>query len=308
VESRLSNSNDPANPLMQVAALTLDKVYVDMGPPPTFKVMANLNFKRTGDMSGNAQAKDGRDVTVTFGLSLKRASLTLSFESEDAHVGHDPVELRDVAFISSVAVSSEMERQRRDSSGVNRESSAGAALGFSGDPHTPSAKASINAAAGLKREAQSRRETSTVAKNRFVNINATFSSNAVHWEVEPNVPAETVASGPGHISGEVFRNEDGTAVAACVARVKSRILNPVVVRGSVSVNFQDLSIEDIDIVDSVGEPLRPQSVRGGCEGFFGRGNVAEMKVRIVKEIIRNQLIEEGMRVDGARIEICRAHT
>src|SRR5947209_1084646 len=93
------DNNNPANPLLKVAALNLDKDY-QTGGAQQARIIAGLTFKRSNYLQGRTQAKDGRQITVTFGLALKRASFTLTFSTDTGQSPDGLVSLKKVAFVA----------------------------------------------------------------------------------------------------------------------------------------------------------------------------------------------------------------
>lgn len=68
MRSQTPESNNPANPLDKVAALTIERVYPVETQTNKFRVLARLNFKKSADMRGHAKTTDGTPVTVSFTL------------------------------------------------------------------------------------------------------------------------------------------------------------------------------------------------------------------------------------------------
>src|SRR5258708_10970858 len=96
------DKNNPSNPLLKIAALSLDKEYVKVAPTSKVRVIASLNFKSSSDLRGRAKTKVGEDVTVSFSLALKRASLEISFLFEKAGSADNVVNIERVAHLSTL--------------------------------------------------------------------------------------------------------------------------------------------------------------------------------------------------------------
>ena len=75
--------------------------------------------------------------------------------------------------------------------------------------------------------------------------------------------------------------------------------------------MQDLMVENISVVDELGAEV---SWRHLDEPDTGASRVqaavfrTEAKNRLLKQIIRKHLVSQGMKTDGALVEICRVET
>jgi hypothetical protein len=76
------DSNNPCNPLMKSAALTLQKEKLGPSKRDAYAINARLTFKCSNDLRGFTQTADGDNITVCFSLAIKRASFQLSFSSD----------------------------------------------------------------------------------------------------------------------------------------------------------------------------------------------------------------------------------
>ena len=98
-------SNNPANPLFKVAALEIDRINLDPGPPLSARVQTSLNFKKSNDLRGYARTNQGDPVTCCFTLSIRRASFELRFSFPESRQRTGPkVSIRDVPFVSGLAI------------------------------------------------------------------------------------------------------------------------------------------------------------------------------------------------------------
>jgi hypothetical protein len=166
------DNNNPATPLLKVAALNLDKEY-ESGSKRA-KIIVNLVFKRSNDLRGRTQAKDGRQVTVTFGLALKRASFKLVFATENDLSASRLVKIGKVAFVAPLALKNRIS----DVLAVTEEASRSLSLAGSGTLGITSAGGFPGAKASAKGEISSGRAAkgSRRVSRRFekTNVTATF--------------------------------------------------------------------------------------------------------------------------------------
>lgn len=311
------DSNNPANPLIKVAALTLNKVYVGAAPSKQVRIEASLNFKRSNDLRGQATTQQGEDVTVSFSLALKRASFELTVWSEDGAPAGSSVELRKVAFMSALSVKDKVEDNSSTTSGFDRSIAVSASgeggVGLSGVTGTIKGKADAKLKAGSATQRKRKVSRSFVRSN----ITATAGGDRVHWEINPRATNGSAEEEPeySYLEGEVFCGAKPSQVLdACLVKTKhGRPAATLIIRGSVFTSMQDLIIENVTFVDSLGQSkswreLEESSAVSG--GLFGQKlfNQTQAKDRILRQIIRKHLVSQGMKVEGSSVEICRAFT
>jgi hypothetical protein len=167
---------------------------------------------------------------------------------------------------------------------------------------------------------RSKRSRTSMTKSKItipsVDINVTISSDAIHWEMEPTKHS-FADNKKSYLEGDVFfegNGHDGKLLPACEVKWDAERANSsLVVRGSVCVSMDELQIEQVRFVDNLGRavPLKrlpqPTSSRWTPEVLISFP-AAGAKHRLVKQIIRKHLVSQGMEVQGARVEICSAHT
>ncbi|MFZ5739252.1 MAG: hypothetical protein ACOY6K_20465 [Pseudomonadota bacterium] len=309
MQSHPPDRNNPANPLLKVAALNLDKDYLEVSPVSKVKVIATLNFKRSSDMTGRATLKSGEDATVSFSLALKRASLHLEVVFEGGQ--RWPVKIERVAHISSLHMREKISDNisTEEQSRVELAGSAGgrAGVGSSGALVDAGAGGKIGAAKSGK-ASRKRKVSRTLSRS---NVSATSAGSAVHWAIEPNMPPSgRGGEGEAWLDGELFK-VNGKIVDACLVswRHDTKIGVPTI-SASAFVTMPDLIVGDVKLITSVGDEV---SIKDAVPEFRNPGilsslPLASTKERFVRQVLRKHLVSQGMRTDGALVEICRAST
>lgn len=306
--------NNPANPLFKVAALSLEKVYEAVKPIAQARVKASLNFKRSSDLRGIAKSPSGDDITVCFTLSIRRASLEIRFSFEGG--SSDGIKIQDVAYAAP------FEKKRkvvtRDTLDKNSKSvfQIGGALkarfGLGHSSGAASTKASVDKSAS---GAQKSNATITSSYDNN-NISVTFAGNIIHWEFssEDKFTTPHQIARPTYLEGEVFYSaKQADLIDACVVSWPQSVENTLLVAGLVFTSMQDLDIDQVTFLTSDGEVADlgdlDQSQFVNSQGFsvFLETNENKKK-RFVKQIIRKHLVSQGMTTEGARVQICNAHT
>jgi hypothetical protein len=313
------DSNNPSNPLIKVAALTLDKEYAKVGKDALIKVQATLNFKQSSDLSGTAETKDGEDVTVCFSLAIRRASFEVSFQMDDGQVvPAELFELIDVAFHSPLQLTTRI----TDHSSVVRRSRKAASIGAAGQAAVrlagPSVGFRLRGKTLAKKDTASRTKRSTSSRLERANVNVTFSENRIHWEIKPLASwGSAKQNNVGlWLEGEVFRSHGPRrqrAIEACKIRWKrEKAKGALVITGSVFTSMEDLIIDDIRFLTKWGEqiPWKKMDKRSSTIALLPSLPLqySKAKERFVRQVIRKHLVSQGMLVEGARVEICRANT
>ena len=306
------DQNNPSNPLLKVAALSLSKEYVKLKPKSQVRIIATLNFKRSNDLRGRAKTKSGEDVTIMFSLALKRASLELTFVFEKPDVARDVIDVDRVAHVPTL-----YGRDRITDVSIARRQSANKRslkLGARAKANVTGLDANVRGGAVLAVESKSK-----TARNRRVsrsasrnNVLATFGGNTVHWEINPNAALEGISkSENAWLEGEIFKSPEGKSMDACVARWRYDEMRGVPeITASVFVSMPDLIVENIQILTDDGDEISAKSMEQAKTVVFGTGYglfaMSDAKERLVRQIIRKHLIAQGMTVEGARVQICRA--
>lgn len=309
MQSHPPDKNNPSNPLVKVAALTIDKEYVQFAPKSAARVIVTLNFKRSGDLRGRAKTLEGESATVTFSLGVRRASLELTFAFEKNPT--EVVKMERVAYVSTVhsknqisdLVVAEKNTMKAIAGSIGGSVRAGPA-GADGSVH-----ASGKVEAGSREKTtRKRKETRTVSRS---NVSATVGGNIVHWEIVPNMSNDSDRDGEGWLDGEVFKASNGKSIDACIA-----IWEPDEQRGlpiitaSVFVSMADLIVSDVKVLSDLGEEISIKRF-DTPENVVARYNPFQQdRVRecFVKQVIRKHLVSQGMSVEGARVQISKAST
>jgi hypothetical protein len=157
-----------------------------------------------------------------------------------------------------------------------------------------------------------KRQRRVSRKFEHTNVTATFGGNEVHWEINP-VVLDVSDKSDIFLEGDVFRSAStGSSVDACtVAREDGGPISSLVITGSVFINVENMIIENVSFMDKLGYAINirnlaqedPHSMNFRSQ-IFRR----EAKNRLLKQIIRKHLMSQGMKIDGASVEICRANT
>jgi hypothetical protein len=301
------DKNNPSNPLVKVAALTIDKEYLQFAPRSAVKVLLTLNFKRSSDLRGRAKTVNGEGGTVTFSLALKRASLELAFSFERAP--SDVVKIEKVAYLSTLhtkdRVSDVVVTELEAKNNKNLSLGVGAKVASSG--------AGASAQAGGKIEIGSRSKTTNKRRaSRLLsrsNLSATVGGNIVHWEINPNMAANAELEGDSWLDGEVFKASTGKLIDACLATWDQDEKRGVpVITASVFVSMADLIVDNVKVLTDLGEeiPMKHFDTGSGLASKYNPLVQSQVKERFVKQVIRKHLVSQGMAVEGARVQISRA--
>lgn len=304
------DNNNPANPLSKVAALDIEKEYLQGTGAGKIKLSVSLTFKKSNDLHGSTKGRDGKNVNVTFSMSIQRASLEIVCSDDHGRHLDNIIKLRKVAFVGSVSGTSKLTENLLEisetKSGTAGKLNAGAKLNLT----DVGAKAGANLEAGASL-------TSSVKKARRIkntrlenNITATHAGSRVQWEIVP-IPALLPTTEASHLVGEVFKSPTTSkSIEACIIeRTDNGSIAEVVITGSVYVGMQDLILESIRFTDDTGLEIKTNQINSDC-GVIGdlRDNLFQKvaKERILRQVIRKHLIEQGMSVSGSQVEICKA--
>jgi hypothetical protein len=305
------DKNNPSNPLVKVAALGLDKEYLTVAPISKISVAATLNFKRSNDLRGRAKTNSGNDVTVTFSLALKRASLELAVSFEDGP--NDAIDIQRVAHMTALHTRDRITNQitAEKQSKKNLSLDIGIAAGAGLTRVDTSAKASGKAGVGKSNKISHKRKISQALSRS--NIAATFAGNIVHWEISPNMlPDQGHGTDGAWLEGELFRAGNGKSIEACSVSWRQDGGRGVpVITASVFITMADLIVGNVKVLTDLGDEISLNSVEQGSVSSFGPLNLftnASAKERFVRQIIRKHLVAQGMTTEGARVQICKAFT
>jgi hypothetical protein len=179
--------NNPTNPLLKVAALTLDAEDLGTLTPTKQKkirrilVVVSLNFKQSNDLRGNAKADDGRPISVCFSMSIRRASFELAATFEDR--GRKLPRITNVAFLSPLEVKYSVSDETvvRHGSEKGYEVSGSGALNLS---EIAAGMAGHGRAVGKAKSGAATKKVRT-KKGAFhqTNVSVTYGGNLIHWEL-----------------------------------------------------------------------------------------------------------------------------
>lgn len=308
------SSNNPSNPLAKVATLTLDREYVSLSAKNTAKVLVSLSFKRSRDLKGTTQSNVGEDITVCFTMAVRRAVLELSVSGNDGErIGN--LHLSNVAFHSEFLSSDRVSETLSVTNRGTRARRMGGGLGLSMIGKKLSGRGNVNA------EVESATSTSTAGSRKITrktdrrSVLVTFATDSIHWEIDPSRTGDWLDDfGSGYLQGDVFKTKRKDSGIACIAKWNAgRDVVAIMVKGSVFTFMDDLLVSDIKFLDAAGEEKRLEDMMGdrGLYVKFKRSvskrQSIAIKQRILKQVIRKHLVSQGMTVEGARVEICKAY-
>jgi hypothetical protein len=310
------NSNNPANPLLKVAALDIKRSHEKRAKRASCRVHINLNFKKSSDIRGNTFNEFGEDITVNFTLSIHKASFELEFAFENPR-DNKFVCISNVAFIEGLSTNQRVDLSHEIDSSINIEGSISgeATLGANANPI-----AKVTAATkGQKTIERKRNSKHKVNANYSVTgISATHAGNIINWSIDSIWTRKEEFDHKNdltYLSGEVFRDTGtGKTILACKVNWNySQVSTAMEIHGSVRVMMQDLIVENIIFLDSSGneqswdqiKKLRSENVSLSLRNKMQLDR-DQFKHRLIRQIIRKHLISQGMQSDGASIEICSA--
>jgi hypothetical protein len=303
-----ADRNNPANPLSKVAALSLGTSDFKTGQIRQIRVIASLNFKKSDDLRGTVKSDDGRLITVCFSLKIRRSSFEIGVSFDG--IERSSPRIMNVAFASPLQVKA----TTREVISIVRKSDEGYDIQGLGAAGVSPASIVSHARLGGKGKVEStkvaKKERRTSRDFVETNIAVTYGGNVIHWEINPKSDPTLPEGGQAFLQGEVFRSgSQGGLVDACIIAWKpSDQKGPLVVSGSVYVSMEDLILDSIKFRDECGDEVSWLRL-GGRVVFSSLSRLmSKPKERIVKQIIRKHLISQGMGADGARVEICRAHS
>jgi hypothetical protein len=321
MEYQSPDSNNPCNPLLKAAALTLDKEQKGRDPAATsIKVIARLTFKRSNDFRGFAKGTSGEDVTVCFSVCIKRASFQISFGVDDPQVSAAKfVELEKIAFHSTLVSKVKITDTRYLSNRTQRKFSAGLSIAARAMETGGFLDGCINGAVEHSGSSVARSARRSKKKSVKTNVSVTITPDKIHWEIEPDNPRLTGERKSSYLLGDVFLEneaEEGKILPACELLWNGKGAGgSLLVSGSVFTLMDDLEIGEVRFLDDLGKTVPWRSVDDPQSGNSTRFHKSLQslansgaKERFVKQIIRKHLVSQGMKVEGARVEICSAYT
>jgi hypothetical protein len=301
------NQNNPTNPLFKVAALTLKTLNTRTTRSRKVRVVASLNFKKSEDVRGVTTSANGNSVTVCFSLRIRRATLQIeaSFEGSATAIP----QLGKVAFVYPLEVKNSLKEEAT----VSRNANSGYDLKGSANIAADIAKVSPGGRASVGGEKHADKKAKVVGRSvrtfERTNVSATFHENVAHWEINPVRDPTLPDHEPAFLQGEVFRSRSqNRTIDACTVSWKLDSLGgPLIVSGSVYTLMDDLILEDIKFKDDFGDEVHWRKLDNEhgvalLPGF----SYSKQKERLARQIIRKHLLSQGMDLDGARVEICKA--
>jgi hypothetical protein len=304
------DKNNPSNPLVKVAALNLDKEYLTVAPTSKIRVIATLNFKHSNDLRGRAKTNSGEDVTVTFSLALKRASLELSVSFENAP--SDAIDIQRVAHMTALhtrdRITNQITAERQSKKNLSLGIGAAARAGITG----ASASGKASAQAGATESSKVSRKHKVSQSMSRSNVAATFAGNVVHWEINPNMLPDGSDTDGAWLEGELFKTAAGKPIDTCLVSWHQDDGRGVpVITASAFVTMADLIVGNVKVLTDLGYDVSlkkvDQSSALGLEALNPFTNTSA-KERFVRQIIRKHLVAQGMMTEGARVQICKAFT
>lgn len=302
--------NNPANPLLKVAALDLNKEYIGTGNARRIKVKATLNFNKSDAVRGRTQSYNGQSVNIVFELSIRRATFALSCADDKGNSLEKFVDIEDVAYVGSSIVSEEIIEKTSSKSSSNKSTTGDLSGSLKARFSRQEGLASLKGSAAIKNEHKDEIIGKVNRKVVGLNVSATHAGSTVNWQIGIVDPL-SVSTANHYLRGEVFKSEkNGKQINACVIKRNDKgPLAHVVLSGSLMVTMENLVIGNVTITDDDGEIIDWQDIKSNerKSNFFGAiFRPEDAKKRIIKQIIRKHLLQQGMKTDGALVEICRA--
>jgi hypothetical protein len=264
-------------------------------------------------MRGLTQTKDGNEVTISFSLAITRATLSLQLLDDRERLECRNIRMSRVAFLNSLVKRTSIQESDSATTIEKKAVSAGAKAKVKAAVDGIDGGLTGEAAASLAKEnaKKSTRVKKTVYKT--VNINATVGGGEAHWEITPN-PAESETE-TGFLLGSVFRNMNSTSdiPAFEIARKDGSSLAATTITGAVYTEMSCLTVNNIKFSYDDGRELAICEIKKeiGTKRTLAEQvtfNMEAVKERLIKEVIRKHLHTQGMRLEGASVEICRAST
>jgi hypothetical protein len=316
MQKQSGDSNNPANPLLKVAALDIKRSHERRDKRASCRVHINLNFKKSSDIRGNTTNEFNENITVNFTLSIKKATFELNFVFENRK-DNRLVHVSKVAFIEGLSTSQRVDLSHEIESAASIEGSISGESNLSTSVK-PIAKAfaATKGQKTIERKRNSKQKINT--SYSLSGISATHAGNTINWSIDSLWTRKEEfdhKSDLTYLLGEVFKDaSSGKSISAC--RVSWNYLqasSAMEIHGSVRIMMQDLIMENITFLDSFGNEQSWENIKKMKSDKLSlslRNKVwldrDQFKQRLVKQIIRKHLISQGMRVDGTSVEVCSA--
>ena len=258
MQKQPANRNNPANPLVKVASLDIERVKKSLDEE---RVMIHASFKRSENIQGFTKNRAGEEVTLNFSLSLTRANVHLRFSTDNGGSAKGFLRISKVAFESPLPSKSRYSITCKNNSSDMLSLDASAGVGASATPVTqhilPAAK--LKAGGRAKKTRSSSQEINQHTSHVESNISATHEPDCVYWEIRPQINA----SSEKYIEGNMFMNKAGNLLSACNVKFNRAQEAPLFsLSVSILVNMSELNVELKDITDRFGEPVSFHAVDG----------------------------------------------
>ena len=306
MQKQRRDSNNPANPLIKVAALEIRRTNERISTQASCYASIKLNFKKSKDIVGYTKDKLGQTITVNFTLSIKKATLQVTFQFEDSEDSKH-LSISKVTFIEGLTTSHSIKASQESNSSTESVAKGEASLGISPTKVIMKGEAEGKKKHEKKQQSKMKFETKYCATG----ISATNAGNIVHWSIDSSWTRKEDLdfSGETYLSGEVFKDAaTGKHLKACrVAWNRGETSSAMEIHGSVRVMSQDLIIENIAFINEAGTEQKWDTIKSfdmKQPSFFDDKD--EFKKRLVQQIIRKHLSSHGMFSEGASIEVCSA--
>lgn len=285
--------NNPFNPLFEVVALKVAKV-TEEGYRNRLKIDCSLNFKMAQSLEAIDVDDQGNAVqSVTFALSIKRAVLSIKFDQEQA----PGISIERIAYLD------ENYALGRIDTSIEHVTSRKVELVAKILGRTPTTDTQLT---GDKRKDLGNSSWFKSKRGRGPKtimgcVSGTFDDIEAHWLIEHNV-----VNGDGvhqeHISGEIFPIDslDQRLYALTTSQMEFSG-DQVNVIASVRVKLEDINISNVRVFGSNGiEHSKPSGPVVSEKG-------EKLKLKFVKQRLKQHLVDLGLENSGGVIEVCRAY-
>lgn len=302
--------NNPANPLFKVAALEITKQYAGANKRRHTRIKIKLNFKKSNNMRGSTTAIDNKTINVVFELSLRNATLELSCVDDRFKSLSGVLQFGKVAYTKSLLQVEDMQEKKSIRTKKSRSGGGGiqAKVKTSLVNLIPDVATNANSKTEMSRIED--KSISTVRKMKSLNVSVTHTDTEINWEIRGNSIGPYDAS-PNYLEGSLFTSACGSKIfnACTFKRIDDGSLSNVVVTASLMVSTKDLILGGVSFTDNDGFPVDWRSIRPLGKGPGLLRDIMsqnDAKERLIKEIIRKHLLDQGMKTFGDLVEICRA--
>lgn len=325
-------SNNPTNPLHKVAALTLvrgETKRTKSKPSAKTPVKVSLNFASSDQMTGEARDLNGQKVAISFSLAIRKATLDLrasfvdSPKDASAKLSFEAI-AHQTSLVRPTKISTSRETKQTGKIGGKLKVPIEAKASTSRSPTlTGTVKAEGDVAAERSTKATSKRSISFDE----LNVEATSGGDGVHWSVNRLIGVTNGrdrSNRESYLLGEVFKTARNASLAAATLS-KSPAALPLAYElvASVRVLMSDLAVSNVKFTDHLGDHVRLARIDPELVGrSMSIANKARDKVelaaeamganserlrgRVMLEVIRRHLRDQGLDTSGATVEICKA--